>query len=137
MCFCNSHKNHVHFSKTSIFSHLKRKECLVYQQCHQFLTSLFLILNIFEHKKGTVISVVVSCQSTNISFSCYVRSETRKWMRICRFEIKNIFLFDFRLIVLLRFRWSACAWKYKITRNNSGRNFGDKAWWFLLNSLII
>ena len=60
---------------------------------HQFLTSPLLDTKVFS-----------ASHSINISFSCDTRSESRKWMGICRFEIKNIFLFRFRLTVLWSFQ---------------------------------
>ena len=70
------------FSKASIFSHLRRKEYLVYQQLHQFLTSpLFdteMFFNMRKEEKFLLRShVLTTSQSTNISFLCDTRSESR------------------------------------------------------------
>ena len=48
-------------------------------------------------------------ESTNISFLYDTRSESRKWMSSCRFQIKDILLFNFYLVVLWHFRKFDCV----------------------------
>ena len=48
--------------------------------------------------------LLTTSQITNILFSCDTRSKSRKWLGICRFQLKNILLFYFRLTVLWSFQ---------------------------------
>ena len=54
-------------------------------------------------------SHVTNIKKNNISFTCHTKSKSRKWMGICRFEIKFILLLQFRVTVLWTLREFACV----------------------------
>ena len=96
-------------TKLAYFLISKEKSSWFINSVISFWRLLFLIRKYFLTSKGNSnfcwgLMLLTVSQSTNISFSFYTRSESRKWMGICRFKITNILLFNFRLTVFWSFR---------------------------------
>ena len=102
-----------------VFSNLFLKICPLFGQilitCSRASFSLSSYSEKMRWGRGCIwrllwgIMLLTGSQRTNISFSCYARSESRKWTGISRFEIRNIFLFHFGAAIFWRFRWFACV----------------------------
>ena len=104
LCFCNSHNAMFISVKLAYFLISKEKSTWFIYNVISFWLPLYLIQNIlFDIKRNNNfcwgLTLLTVSESTNISFSCYTRSESKKWVGTFRFEIRNI------LFVSFSFNW--------------------------------